>query len=109
MKDFSKLYLSAVTAKIRTHWIRAILQAANLKSEEKGLEAPLPPSPPLARTAISRVKERARTRSRFRSPEIQDYLADSDEGATDHSSSSLPAEKKLEKVFTKKRSFPVFV
>lgn len=161
MKDFSKLYLSAVTAKIRNNWIRAILQAANLKtistddscpkkksdSDLKNLElskekAPniiypdtissadsekslsssssktvveeeeserlqdhksvaLPPSPPLARTAISRVKERARTRSnsrtrssRFRSSEIHEsdhnYLADSDDGTTDQSSSSLP-------------------
>lgn len=162
MKDFSKLYLSAVTAKIRNNWIRAILQAANLKtlpteestpkkrsdldlksleiSKDKpstivyqdstvsGIESEksssgsssktlveeedseriqdhksvaLPPSPPLARTAISRVKERARTRSnsrtrssRFRSSEIHEsdhnYLADSDDGTTDHSSSSLP-------------------
>ncbi|XP_035221586.1 protein outspread-like isoform X2 [Stegodyphus dumicola] len=161
MKDFSKLYLSAVTAKIRNNWIRAILQAANLKSiscddntpkkkqdvDLKSIDIPkentsnlifpdssvssldsekscsssssktivedeypdnrgpksmaLPPSPPLARTAISRVKERAKTRSnsrtrcsRFRSTEINEsdhnYLADSDDGTTDHSSSSLP-------------------
>lgn len=161
MKDFSKLYLSAVTAKIRNNWIRAILQAANLKiiSTEENLpkkktdvdlkplelskdkssnllypdnsianieseksssssssktiveeedseriqdhkSVALPPSPPLARTAISRVKERARTRSnsrtrssRFRSSEIHEsdhnYLADSDDGTTDQSSSSL--------------------
>lgn len=158
MKDFSKLYLSAVTSKIRNNWIRAILQAANLKvispedspkkqSEIDLKELPqdkpptivfpdtsissleseksscssgsktlveeedseriqdhksvaLPPSPPLARTAISRVKERARTRSnsrtrssRFRPSEIHEsdhnYLADSDDGTTDQSSSSL--------------------
>ncbi|XP_071044313.1 protein outspread [Parasteatoda tepidariorum] len=153
MKDFSNLYLSAVTAKIRNNWIQAIFQAANLKlhSEEKftkhnddlktvsnrsksstpcpdicssSIESekgsptsasklvveeedpekhqslPLPPSPPLARTVISRVKEKARTRSnsRTRCSKIRSdvhesdphYLGDSDDGTTDHSSSSLP-------------------
>ncbi|GBL97192.1 Protein outspread [Araneus ventricosus] len=167
MKDFSKLYLSAVTAKIRNNWIRAVLQAANLKTiptedcfpkkktdleksvdsnrektsstnysegsissldsekctstsssktiieedeQDKHNSVALPPSPPLARTAISRVKERAKTRSnsrtrgsRFSSTEIHEsdpsYLGDSDDGTTDHSSSSLlntstPKEKK---------------
>ncbi|GIY86792.1 hypothetical protein CDAR_558701 [Caerostris darwini] len=166
MKDFSKLYLSAVTAKIRNNWIRAVLQAANLKmiasedccskkkvdvdkpldsnkdkasstysegsvssldseksssssktimeedEQDKLNSVALPPSPPLARTAISRVKERAKTRSnsrtrgsRFSSTEIHEsdpnYMADSDDGTTDHSSSSLlntsvvtPKEKK---------------
>lgn len=168
MKDFSKLYLSAVTAKIRNNWIRAVLQAANLKAipaedcfpKKKDLEksvdsnrektlntnysessissldseksvsssktiieedepnkhnsVALPPSPPLARTAISRVKERAKTRSnsrtrgsRFSSTEIHEldpsYVGDSDDGTTDHSSSSLlntstPKEKKPVKV-----------
>ncbi|KAG8195561.1 hypothetical protein JTE90_002187 [Oedothorax gibbosus] len=98
MKDFSKLYLSAVTSKIRANWIRAILQAAHLKgpSEEEKVQSPLPPSPPLARTAISRVKERAKSRSRTRSPKFPleaEYLSDT----TDHSSSSnnpTPREKK---------------
>ncbi|PRD26055.1 UNVERIFIED_CONTAM: osp [Trichonephila clavipes] len=172
MKDFTKLYLSAVTAKIRNNWIRAVLQAANLKTitvedtcpkkkpdmeksvdtsrdktsgtnytdssvssldsekstssstsktiveedeQDKHNSVALPPSPPLARTAISRVKERAKTRSnsrtrgsRFCSAEIHEsdpnYIVDSDDGTTDHSSSSLlntafitPKEKKSPK------------
>ncbi|KAL1483019.1 hypothetical protein MTO96_033426 [Rhipicephalus appendiculatus] len=89
--EADEVVLCAVTAGIRTNWVQAIRQAVRNRSSmtiiSKDASVPglgtstvatptvvaqdpsrtLPPSPPLNRTAISRVKERARSRSNSRS------------------------------------------
>ncbi|KAK5647033.1 hypothetical protein RI129_005497 [Pyrocoelia pectoralis] len=106
----STLTLSAVTAGIRTNWLQALKKAMPdtpdspltpatprslllLSSDEEyrtaseggrrgsGDWGELPPSPPLTRTAINRVKERARTRPRL--PRSQSRQSTVDSVSTD--------------------------
>lgn len=104
----SNLTLSAVTAGIRSNWLQAIKKAAPhveipstpatprsvfLSSDEeyrtaseggrRGSEdwGELPPSPPLARTSLARVKEKARARPRL--PRCQSRQSTLDSVSTD--------------------------
>lgn len=105
----STLTLSAVTAGIRTNWLQALKKAMPdtpdspltpvtprsllLSSDEEyrtaseggrrgsGEWGELPPSPPLTRTALNRVKDRARTRPRL--PRSQSRQSTVDSVSTD--------------------------
>ncbi|KAF5277726.1 hypothetical protein FQR65_LT03706 [Abscondita terminalis] len=105
----STLTLSAVTAGIRTNWLQALKKAIPdtpespltpatprsllLSSDEEyrtaseggrrgsGEWSELPPSPPLTRTALNRVKERARARPRL--PRSQSRQSTVDSVSTD--------------------------